>query len=376
MKLPISTININKNRRLINPDRVKELASSMEEIGLLNPVTVDERYNLIAGYHRIEAARLLGWEEMDIRVIQVKGLMAELAEIDENLIREELHYIDRGKQLLRRKEIYEELYPETRAGVAGGKASGIARGTSAETAVVQPPAFADDTATKTGKSARAIHVELQIARELSPEIQELVKQADVTKTDALRLTRLEPEKQKIAVEKLISNKSSDSKPHVAHNSGNNEWYTPSEYIEAARTVMGGIDLDPASNDTANKTVKADNYYTIENDGLTKRWHGKVFMNPPYSGDLITPFCNKIASHYRNGDILEAIVLVNNATETNWFNTLIENAGAVVFPKGRIKYWMPSGETGTPLQGQAFIYFGDNPEGFMKEFKAFGWGVRL
>jgi len=166
------------------------------------------------------------------------------------------------------------------------------------------------------------------------------------------------------------------KPHVAHNSGNNEWYTPVEYLDAARAVMGGIDLDPASSDTANTIVNAERYFTAEQDGLLQHWTGCVWLNPPYSSDLIGKFADKLIHHLESGDVPEAIVLVNNATETTWFRKLIDMAAAVVFPTGRIRYWRPDGESGSPLQGQAFIYAGDSPDVFLREFAAFGWGAKL
>lgn len=162
------------------------------------------------------------------------------------------------------------------------------------------------------------------------------------------------------------------KPHVTINSHDDEWYTPEQYIEAAREVMGSIDLDPASNDFANETVKASVYYDEARNGLEQEWWGNIWLNPPYSSALIQQFAEKLAdSLFR-----QAIVLVNNATETAWFRTLIENADAVVFPTGRIKYRKRDGEKGTPLQGQAFIYFGDAPGRFLKVFSEFGWGARL
>jgi len=66
------------------------------------------------------------------------------------------------------------------------------------------------------------------------------------------------------------------------------------------------------------------------------------------------------------------VLVNNATETAWFNMLISVAAAVVFPKTRVKFYMPDGKTGAPLQGQALIYVGGYAKRFMEIFGPFGW----
>jgi len=163
-----------------------------------------------------------------------------------------------------------------------------------------------------------------------------------------------------------------SQTHVANNAGDNEWYTPQKYIDAARVTMGDIDLDPASTEIANTVVGASQYFTEEDDGLTQEWHGRVWMNPPYARPLIEHFVDKLVQHVRAGDILEAIVLVNNATETAWFVKLISVANVVCFPQGRIKFWQPDGTLGTPLQGQAITYIGKNHQAFIQEFGEFGW----
>lgn len=165
-------------------------------------------------------------------------------------------------------------------------------------------------------------------------------------------------------------------PHVALNSGENEWYTPPEYIEAARKVMECIDLDPASSVKANETVQATAFHTKDESGLDMPWGGKVWMNPPYASELIKKFAAKFAEHVKSGAITEGIVLVNNATETLWFKELIDCASAVVFTTGRIKFLDPVGNPGAPLQGQACIYFGDQQLKFMDAFRPFGWGAML
>lgn len=162
------------------------------------------------------------------------------------------------------------------------------------------------------------------------------------------------------------------KTHVQHNSGCMEWYTPASVIEAARCVMGGIDLDPASCDEANATVGAARYYTIEDDGLILPWFGRVWLNPPYRAGLIVHFVNKLVYHYLAGDVTTAIVLVNNATETGWFQRLAGVAAAVAFPTARVRFWRPDGRHSSPLQGQAICYIGENADGFRQEFSRFGW----
>ena len=162
------------------------------------------------------------------------------------------------------------------------------------------------------------------------------------------------------------------KPHVTNNSKDDEWYTPAKYIESAREVLGRIDLDPASNDFANKTVKADRYFTEESNGLEQEWSGNIWMNPPYSTALLSQFADKLIS----SNFSQAIVLVNNATETAWFEKMISKASAIVFHKGRIRFVKRDGEHGAPLQGQAFIYYGDNAERFLEVFSKYGWGARL
>jgi predicted RNA methylase len=159
--------------------------------------------------------------------------------------------------------------------------------------------------------------------------------------------------------------------HVAQNTGNNEWYSPPEIVEAARRVLGGFDLDPASSEIANQRVRADLIFTAFDNGLLQRWPvGRIWMNPPYGQPLIGQFCARFAEEVRRGST--GIALVNNATETQWFQAIAAVAGAMCFPSSRISFVTPDGiRKHQPLQGQVIIYAGRYVEQFYDEFSDFG-----
>jgi hypothetical protein len=153
-------------------------------------------------------------------------------------------------------------------------------------------------------------------------------------------------------------------------SKSNEWYTPVEYIEAARAVMGGIDLDPASNVVAQEWIKATEYHTVEDDGLAHEWRGRVWLNPPW-GKFTGDFVSKLGVEIAAGRVTEAIVLVNaHATDTQWFIPLWE--GLLCFTDHRINYASPMGDgTAGSTHGSVFVYFGPNRKAFIRSFSQWG-----
>lgn len=209
-----------------------------------------------------------------------------------------------------------------------------------------------------------------------PEVKALAAAGDVSINLASQFVDLPHEVQQEAIAAIVEHsepakevmREAVKKAHVANNSGNNEWYTPADYIELARQVMGGIDTDPASSEVANATVKAATFYTSEDDGRGKTWAGNVWMNPPYAQPLIADFAEAVASKIESGEIDQACVLVNNGTETGWFQRMLQAASAVCFPRSRIRFVDPDGNpSGAPLQGQAVLYMGANREAFAAAF---------
>ena len=165
-------------------------------------------------------------------------------------------------------------------------------------------------------------------------------------------------------------------PFAVEWTGDPESYTPQKYIEAARQVMGSIDVDPASNDFANQIVKAKIYYTIENTGLDKVWEGNIFLNPPYKQPEINLFVNKLLAEIKAGHTEQAILLTNNNTDTQWFYDAAKTASVICFTKGRINFYKEDGNITQPTNGQTFFYFGDNKENFKQIFSKVGLIFKL
>ena len=168
-------------------------------------------------------------------------------------------------------------------------------------------------------------------------------------------------------------------PPVAYNRNSTvKWYTPADIIEAAREVFGGvIDLDPASDDEANQIVKAEKFYSVEDDGLLQDWRGRIWLNPPFTNGLIDKFVDKLLAEFESGRVTASIVLTDNATETRWFRKLADSSTAIVFTTGRINF-LKGGtfEEGNPTRGQTFFYQGDAPETFFRVFAKFGWACKV
>ena len=155
--------------------------------------------------------------------------------------------------------------------------------------------------------------------------------------------------------------------------GENEWFTPDEFIDRARLVLGEIDLDPASSIAANKVVQAERYFTKASDGLAQEWHGRVWLNPPYAQPAIADFVHKLCEEWRAGRVKAAIALTHNYTDTTWFHELAADASAICFTRGRVKFY-EGDKIAAPTQGQAFSYLGEDAAGFAGVFAPVGFVV--
>lgn len=206
MRIQIDKIKVNPGRREALPKHIEELAKSIAEIGLLNPITVDHDFTLIAGLHRLEAVKGLGWTEIECTVSSLEGLQAELAEIDENFVRRGLPTIEFGELLLRRKEIYETLHPETIQTNLGGPYRGNQHQEVSDKLSLTSKSFAQDTADKLGVVRRTVERQIQAAKNLTPEAKEILRYVDVSRESALKISRLAPEEQKEVAGLLASGK--------------------------------------------------------------------------------------------------------------------------------------------------------------------------
>lgn len=219
-------------------------------------------------------------------------------------------------------------------------------------------------------NARYVQDAKKIERE-APEVKELVMSGTVNMADAVKLAKLEPEKRAVAVERIKQGE--PPKDNILHSSDSNEWYTPARYADLARKVMGDIDLDPASCLAANQSIQAKTIFDIEDDGFSRHWSGRVWLNPPYGrgedGSNQAAWSKKLIDEYKAGRVSEAMLLVNAATGNKWFADLWEFP--ICFVDHRIRFISPRGDYSQPTHSNVIVYFGSNESSFVELFSEIG-----
>lgn len=324
---------------------LQRLADSIADIGLLQPIVVTPDRKLIAGERRLRAcSEILGWQEIPTRIVEIDSIAR--GEHDENEVRKDFTPSERVS-------IVAAIRTTGRAGRPDNSQNIGNKVTVPEAAKVA--GFGNE---ETYRQARTV-VERGI-----PELVEAMDSGEIAISKAAEIARAEPEVQQAA----IVNRTSFT--------GNNEWYTPAEYIEHARSVIGEFDLDPASSEIANAAVRAKAFYTEDEDGLSLSWHGSVWLNPPYAQPAIGQFIEKAIHEFGSGAVDRMIVLTHNYTDTRWFQAAAQAADAICFTKGRIRFESPTGEKAAPTQGQAFFYFGDDINQFHAVFSDIGLVVQV
>jgi ParB family chromosome partitioning protein len=218
-------IDVGPRLRKVAADYVEYLAASMAEVGQLTPIEVRQvghtnahRYRLIAGGHRLEAAKLNQWTEIEAQIVKVSDLEAEIREIDENLVRRDLDALDRATGLARRQAIYLELHPETGRGAAA---------TAARLHKRTFLSFSADVAGRLGVSDRDIRRAIARHDKIIPEVRERISGTWIARkaTELDALAKLPAEEQRRIVKLMLQ---------AAH---------PAPSVAAARKAVSG-EMEP------------------------------------------------------------------------------------------------------------------------------------
>lgn len=362
-----------QSRAVIDQTVITEYSAAMSGGASFPPVVVfydGSDYWLADGYHRIHAAGMLGLDEVDVDVRQGGRRDAVLFSVGANaahglrrtnadkrravevLLRDEEWAAWSDREIARRCGVGAPLVAEVRVTVTVSSYSEAPRTYTTKhgtTATMKTEAIGRVPAAPATEPA-------SWSADRQPDGTPIVRRDD-PELAANIMGRREPGNVSLMPEKAPAR-------------DGDEWYTPAKYVEAARLVMGGIDLDPASCIVANETVQAEAFYTQACNGLKCQWFGRVWLNPPYSetGDWIA----HLADLYQHGHIDEAIVLVNAKTEAGWFDLLWEVSPVVCLVRGRISF-IPGdgGKSQTGYMGQAIGYLGPNTEKFREVFGQFG-----
>ena len=335
---------------LMQDEEFQDLVNDIKENGLLSPIMLFEN-KILDGRNRLLACKELGIDPKFSEWNALSDVSPILWTISMNLKRRNLSPSQKAMIAVEAKPILE----------AEAKKHQQEHGNTS-------PGKPKNTFVKNDKSdSKPMHVRKAVAKQIGVSegyVYEAQKIKDKDESIAQKVKSGElsiPDAQKELGFKQ------NTKAMVSSDS--NEWYTPKNYIDVVRTVLENIDLDPASSELSNKYIKANKFYTVEDDGLKHDWIGKIFLNPPY-GDTGPKFVNKLLDEFEAGHVTEAIVLLNShVTDSKWFKPLFDHI--LCFTNHRSKFWNKNGTGDAPTHGSVFVYLGDNWNKFSKNFQSLG-----
>lgn len=205
-------------KRSIDQDKIRSLASSIRDLGLLSPIVITTTNVLVAGNHRLAAARSLGWKTIRARIVLDDELWNELATIDENLIRNELSTLEQGEHLLRREKILAALGKRAQSGEnqyttmsgAGYTSGAITRSGGAYYAPPLSPESKVTTYTiakDMGCATRTVQERMKIARDISEEVRDTIRNTEIAgnKSELLRLAKVKDPVEQMKIAQTVVN---------------------------------------------------------------------------------------------------------------------------------------------------------------------------
>jgi 16S rRNA G966 N2-methylase RsmD len=206
----IESIRVGKRMRPLGD--IDALVASIRELGLLTPITVTRDRRLVSGFHRLAAFKTLGRHMIPAVVFALSREEAKLSEIDENLVRNDLNFLQRAEHLRRRKEIYERLHPETHKGGDYGN-----QHTGGKSRLSDNLSFSRQAATLIGQSGRTIQRLVRVGNLLTPETKRLVggtEWADNQRT-LMKICKLPPDMQESVARKVAGGESKEIHDAIA-----------------------------------------------------------------------------------------------------------------------------------------------------------------
>jgi phage N-6-adenine-methyltransferase len=429
--IPINAIHKSpyQHRKDFNPDKLNELAKSIERDGLIEPIVVRRNaagYELIAGERRWRATQITSQSEILARVVEATDLQARRMCAAENMQRQDLGAVEEVyaiTELIDAEMIEDDTYSlsaETPTDRVKWLLSRLWSDDRHETnhfaykfiskidqifdslpRPVEWRSFYNNdfrTITTIDEDVKEIAIHNQLNKSQTKQLDVLKKEAPQAFNDLVRkadgngrividplpfddeddeprnlidLSAREIKAMRYTAPMILIPPTSEPTEVQLGAYDGDEWYTPEGIIDAARDLMGEIDLDPATCHIAQQVIQAVDWYTKEDDGLTQAWMGRVWCNPPYSYPLIEKFTQKAITEFDAGHITDGLLLVNNCTDAAWFVAMAERF-PVMFTKGRSKFWQEDQRTFATRQGQAIFYLGPNVERFHSCFAALAY----